>query len=319
MTTVRILALEGALRSSVALTLDVLETANAVSAAAGRGAAFTVEVDTVDGTGAPTAAASPDVVVLPGLGMTTEQQVIRRVERSDAERAAEQLLTAAAAGAALATSCSGTFLFARAGLLDGRRATTTWWLAPVFARMHPEVTLVSDDLVVRDGTVTTAGAAVAQLDLMLHVVSQHASPSLAAACARYLAFDERSSQSPFLHLGVLSAADEDVARARSWGLANLSVPIGVEDLAESVNMSPRTFARRVHAATGLPPVRFLRRLRAERAAELLRTTALPVDRVAAAVGYGDASALRRAMKAELGRGPRGMRSIPGVGGPSATA
>ena len=126
-------------------------------------------------------------------------------------------------------------------------------------------------------------------------------------CARYLAVDRRQSQSPYVMPETIEGADSDVAIARSWALQHLDTRMGVEDLAAAAHLSPRTFTRRVSEATGMPPARFLRRLRVERAVELLHNTDLAVTGIARAVGFSDPTALRRAMSRELGMSPRTVR------------
>ena len=153
----------------------------------------------------------------------------------------------------------------------------------------------------------TAGAALAHLDLMLTLVGRHGGEALARQCARYLAVDRRQSQLPYVMPETTEGADSDVAVARAWALQHLDRPLGVSDLAAAAHLSPRTFTRRVSEATGMPPARFLRRLRVERAVELLQNTDLAVTGVANAVGYSDPTALRRAMSHELGMSPRSVR------------
>ncbi|GAA0246992.1 helix-turn-helix domain-containing protein [Saccharothrix mutabilis subsp. mutabilis] len=291
MTSVRVLALEGAMATSVAITFDVLDTANRVE---GR-PVFRVTGD------------AADVVVLPGLGLTSGAEVRALLGRPDARAAGEVLVDAVARGAEVATSCSGVFLPAALGLLDGRRATTSWWLAPLFRRLHPGVELDAEALVVRDGPLTTAGAAMAHLDLMLTLVARHGGAELADRCARYLLADVRASQSAYMALGFLTAADADVAAAERWARARLADDVSVADVAAAVGMSTRTFARRVERATGLSPVRFLQRLRVETAVDLLTTTRLPVEDIARRVGYADPTTLRRVLRRETGRGPRDHR------------
>lgn len=305
MTSVLVLDLDGAMATTVALTHDVLDTANRLSRRSGPDDGFEIRAWTEQ---APDDLTLPlDLVVVPGLGMRSEQEVEERLAAPDARAAASWLGAAAAAGTEVAASCAGVFLLAETGLLDQRRATTTWWLASVFARRYPAVRLTPADLVVTDGAVTTAGAAMAHLDLMLTLVGRHGGEALARQCARYLAVDRRRSQSPYVAHGSRTAADGDVAKAREWALQHLDSPLGVIDLAAAVHLSPRTFTRRVGEATGMPPARFLRRLRVERAVELLQNTDLAVTEVALAVGYGEPTALRRAMAQELGMTPREVR------------
>ena len=320
MPVVEVLVLRGAMPSSVVLTLDVLATANQVRLSAGRAPAFKVRVT---GSGAratrafignvlpdPEPAGRAGIVIVPGLGLTTEGAVATRLKQRDAAAARRVLNEAVTNGAEVCTSCSGTFLFAAAGLLAGRRATTTWWLAPLFRRLHPDVRLDTDALVVMDGPVTTAGAAMAQIDLMLSIVARHAGVRLADQCARYLLLDQRRSQSRYMALGFLAAADERVARAEAWAHKRLGKEFKVDDLAAAAGMSPRSFARRVERATGLSPVRFLQRLRVERAMELLETSRLPFDEIARQVGYAEPSTLRRLIRRNGGERPRELRPMP---------
>ncbi|MEJ2857768.1 MULTISPECIES: GlxA family transcriptional regulator [unclassified Saccharothrix] len=294
MTSVRVLALEGAMRSSVAITFDVLDTANRL-----RAGTFTLTED------------KADLVVVPGLGLTSGPEVRDFLRRPDAVVAGRVLTDAVARGSEVATSCSGAFLPAALGLLDGRRATTSWWLAPLFRRLHPAVEVDAEALVVRDGPITTAGAAMAHLDLMLTLVARHGGADLADRCARYLLADVRASQSGYMALGFLTAADPDVAAAERWARARLAEDVSVADLAAAVGLSTRTFARRVERATGHSPVRFLQRLRVETALDLLTTTDLPVSDIARRVGYADPTTLRRVLRRDAGRGPRELRGSRG--------
>lgn len=322
---VEVLVLKGAMPSSVAVTFDVLATANRLRRVAGRRPAFAINVSGSGAraarsfVGATVAGGGPiggaEVIILPGLGLATERELARGLARSDAIAARRRLVDAVANRVEVATSCSGTFLIASAGLLEGRRATTTWWLAPLFRRMYPNVRLDTDALVVSDGPITTAGAAMAQLDLMLSIVARHAGRSLADQCARYLLLDHRRSQSRYMALGFLAASDECVARAEGWARERLEERFTVNDLAASAGLSARTFARRVERATGLSPVRFLQRLRVERALELLETSRLPFEEIAYRVGYAESSTLRRLIRSDGGGRMYRLRE-PRPGGPS---
>jgi transcriptional regulator GlxA family with amidase domain len=315
MVTVEVLVLDGAMPSSIAVTFDMLATANRLRKAAGQRPAFAVRLS---GSGARRARSlagaalagsdqigHPKVIIMPGLGTASEGELTKRLALRDAAAARRKLVDAVAGGAEVATSCTGAFLFASAGLLEGRRATTTWWLAPLFRLLHPRVRLDTNALVVTDGPITTAGAALAQMDLMLTIVARHAGPRLADQCARYLLLDERRSQSRYMALGYLAAADERVARAEGWARERLAEGLTVDELAAAVGLSSRTFARRIGRVTGLSPVRFLQRLRVERAVELLETSRLPFEEIARQVGYAEPSTLRRLM----GRNGGGARTL----------
>ena len=311
-----ILILRDAMPSSIAITADLLASANRILAVRGRPAAFSVRAT---GSGAraarPLLASLPspgdipaDLIIVPGLGFHTEASVHAGLVRKDASAAQRHLAEALHLGAEIAASCSAVFLLAATGMLDGRRATTTWWLAPLFRRLYPTVTLETDALVTRDGPITTAGAAMAQLDLMLALISRHASPKLAADCARYLVLDQRTSQAPYASMDLLAASDAQVARATKWARARLDQDFTVDELADAAGLAPRTFARRVERATGVSPVRLIQRLRIDRAVKLLETTRLPIEEIARQVGYADASTLRRLLRRETGGNPHALRS-----------
>lgn len=322
---VDVLTPSGASPSSVAITFEVLLTANRVLLGRRREPAFAVRAigDAAQaaiafaGVPEPEPRGSAALVIVPGLALASEAAVSEGLARPELVAARRTLAEAAAGGAEIAASCSGVFLVAGAGLLEGRRATTSWWLAPAFRRMFPNVRLDTAPLVVRDGPVTTAGAAMAQLDLMLALVARHAGSDVAAHCARYLIVDERRSQLPYMAISLLAASDVHVAQAEGWARSRLHEGVRVEDLAAAVGLAPRTFARRVEGATGLSPVRFLQRLRIERALELMATTRASLEAVSHQVGYAEPSTLRRLLRAEGVTLPR--RPPPGRGDPSLAA
>jgi transcriptional regulator GlxA family with amidase domain len=314
-----VLVLEGASAASVAITLETIEVANRIRAGADRPPCFDVRIS---GSGAewarrlarlPTGSvvdAPANVVVVPGLSWMDERLVIEGLQRPDAELARTALRAAFRSGAEIASSCSAVFLVASTGLLDSRRATTTWWLAPVFRQLFPKVSLETDSMVVSDGRFTTAGAAMAQMDLMLSIVARYAGPDLADRCARYLLIDRRQSQSRYMAVSFLAAADSRISRAERWARARLHRGFSISDMAKAVGLGVRTFARRCERATGLPPVRFVQRLRVEKALELLQTTKLNLDEISQQVGYADASTLRKLLSREGARDARAALARP---------
>jgi transcriptional regulator GlxA family with amidase domain len=315
MTNVEVLLLGGSMPSSVAISFDILATANRLREAAGRPPPFAAFA-TGPGARALRSFSAPvgvkqgeaDVLVVPGAGFASETEVADGLRGSEAAAARRRIGAAAASGCDIAASCSSTFLLASAGLLDGRRATTTWWLAPAFRRMFPAVHLEADAVVVADGGYTTAGAAMAHINLMLALVARCASPSLADLCARYMLLDRRGSQAPYMSLAMLCTGDEKVAKVEAWARERLADGIGVGELGAAAGLEPRTFARRVKRATGLTPVAFLQRLRVERATDLLETTRLPFEEIAHRVGYSEPSTLRRLLRQQKGVAPREVRA-----------
>ena len=312
---ITILALETALASSVTITIDVLAMANHVCRGQGRPPAFDVRLA---GPGAhlfrpflafPEASHDvPELFIVPAQGLSKAEDYRIRLAQADADTARGLIGAAAADGAHIASSCTGTLLLASTGLLDGRRATTAWWLAPVFHELYPAVALDTAELVLSDAGFTTAGAAMAQMDLMVGLIARYAGAEVAEGCTRRMLLDERRSQTPYMAIGLLAASNESIARAAAWARPRLGERIGVNDLAAAVGQSPRTFSRRVTATTGLSPVHFLQQLRVEQAIALIETTTLSFEEVAYRVGYSDPSTLRSLIRRRAGLGPRELRA-----------
>jgi len=316
MPVIDVLVLKGASPASVAITFEVIAVANGIRAKSGRSPCFDVRIS---GSGAgwatklarlpskSTTSKPADIVIVPGLAWMDERLIRGGLQRRDAEIARKALHAAFQSGAEIASSCSAVFLVASTGLLDGRRATTTWWLAPLFRQLFPEVMLDTDAMVLTDAGVTTAGAAMAQLDLMLSIVARHAGPELADGCARLLLLDQRQSQSRYMAVSFLAAKDDRISRAERWARARLHRTFAISELAKAAGLGARTFARRCERATGLSPVRFVQKLRVEKAMELLETTRLGLEEIAAKVGYADPSTLRKLLHRERTPGARASR------------
>lgn len=318
-------AIDGAAESALGVGLDIVDTA-ARLVAAGLAHAPTrrttlrqrvVSVDgrpvragsgrtiAVDGALALRGVGRGDVLVVPGVSAATAPAIAQLLDRDDVARAARLLARASARGATVAASCSATFVVAASGALDGKRATTTWWLAPVFAGRFPAITLVADRMVVDGGGVLTAGASLAHADLMLAIIARVATPSLAKLVARYLLLDERPSQARYMIVDHLRVSDPAVQAAERFASSHLGRQVSIGELARAGAVSPRTLARRVHAALGMTPNQMVQRLRVARAAHLLETTRGSVEEVAGRVGYADAAAFRRVFRRHLGASPRG--------------
>ena len=248
-----------------------------------------------------------DVLVVPGWFAATETSIERLLSRSETQHAAVALERAAAKGVMLAASCSATFPLAATGVLDGQRATTTWWLAAAFARRFPAVSLTVDRMVVEAPGVLTAGSAFAHADLMLAVIARIAGPTLAQWVARYLVLDNRPSQSRYMVMEHLRVSDPALQKVERFIIKNLDRQITLEEMASVAAVSPRTLARRMHAGLGMTPNELVQRLRVSHATHLLETTSVSVDEVAARVGYADPAAFRRVFRRFAGESPRGRR------------
>lgn len=317
---VSVVILEGAFPSAVAVTRDMLATAGALAASVGQpplhwracspdGGAVALRAGMTIATerlGARPSQAG-DIWVVPGLGLNTPDEISSRLSTPDAVSAAGALREHVAAGGLVAAGCSAVFLLHAAGLLESRRATTTWWLAPVLQAMAPTCRVVAGQMVCADGQITTAGAALAQADLMLHLFRRHLGRPLADAVASRLLASERQSQALFVMPEAMASGNELVTRLMAHIEATLAQPPSVAELASAFCMSERTLARHIQRATGESPLTLINRVKLRHARQLLESSRLTVDQIAAAVGYGDATALRRMMKKLTGVTPGQFR------------
>ncbi len=195
---------------------------------------------------------------------------------------------------------------AETGLLDHQRATTTWWLAPLFRKRYPEVLLDESNMIVTSGKLVTAGAALSHIDLALWLV-RGVSPKIASLTAEYLIVDSRPSQSLYALTGHLMHSDPLVQRFENWARGRLRHGFSLDKAAEAVGSSKRTLARRMQAVLGKSPLSYFQSLRVERAVHLLKTSNASVDEIAAPVGYSEGSVLRLLIKRRLGLGIKEIR------------
>ncbi|MEV6354834.1 helix-turn-helix domain-containing protein [Streptomyces hydrogenans] len=221
----------------------------------------------------------------------------------DAVRAAHE------AGARVVSLCTGAFVLAAAGLLDGRRATTHWAHTGVLAARHPAVEVDPDVLYVDEGTVLTSAGKAAALDLCLHLVRLDHGSSVANTVARRLVVPPHRSggQAQFVTAPVPAQDDHPLTALFPWALERLDRPLTVEDLARRAGMSSRHLTRHFRAATGTTPLRWLLTQRVRRAQELLERTDDGVDAIATATGMGTATTLRRHFHRTLGVPPDSYR------------
>jgi transcriptional regulator GlxA family with amidase domain len=219
------------------------------------------------------------------------------------------LLRTTARSARMVSICTGAFVLAAAGLLDGRRATTHWMHAPAFARLFPAVHLDPDVLFVDDGDVLSSAGNAAGIDLMLHLVRRDHGSDVAARVARrnVVAPWRDGGQSQFVERPVPAEDGAGTAATRAWALGRLAEPLTLAELAAHARMSVRTFTRRFREETGLSPTRWLLQQRVALARRLLESTDAPVERVAAEAGFGTAASLRQHLHATIGVPPLAYR------------
>lgn len=208
----------------------------------------------------------------------------------------------------ISSVCSGAYVLAEAGLLDGRRATTHWNRTADFARRYPQVRLEPDRIFVRDGPVWTSAGITAGIDLALAMIAEDLGERVARAVAQQLVVYHRrpGGQSQFSALLELERGgrfDDLIA----WARENLHEPLSVEQLAEKAAMSPRHFARAFAAEKAVTPAKAIERLRVEAARALLDSQPLRVEDVAIEVGFGDPERMRRAFMRAFGQPPQALR------------
>jgi transcriptional regulator GlxA family with amidase domain len=206
----------------------------------------------------------------------------------------------------MTAACVGIFVMAESGLLDHQRATTTWWLAPMFRQRYPSVSLDESNMIVKSGRFVTAGAALSHMDLALWII-RGVSPQLAALTAKYLIVDSRPSQSAYALTDHLVHSDPIVQRFEDWARARLKHGFSLDDAAKAVGSSKRTLARHMQLVLGKSPLSYFQSLRVERAVHLLKIGHASVDQIAARVGYADGTTLRSLLRRRLKLGIKEIR------------
>jgi transcriptional regulator GlxA family with amidase domain len=233
--------------------------------------------------------------------------IVPASDRIDAARPAvlDTLRGAHDRGARIASICTGAYLLAAAGLLAGRRAATHWAHAADFARRHPDVQVDHRALYVDDGDVLTSAGVTAGLDLCLHLVRRDHGAEVAASTARRLVMAPHrlGTQDQFIQTPS-PIDDQHLGSTLDWLRAHLTEPITLADIAEHASLSTRSLNRRFRSQTGTTPIQWLIRQRLHRAQELLETTGLAVEQVAAASGFGTAIAMRQHFNRTLGTSPQ---------------
>jgi transcriptional regulator GlxA family with amidase domain len=317
-----ILVAEGAFASAVAATLDLLSTAQALAprlqlatpswrvcalrrgpVRLSNGLSLRAEV--------LTRSRLPDhsVWIIPGLTSDTPFAVDARLRKPDLLGAIPLLQSHVNSGGSAAASCSAVFLLQAAGLLRGRKATTTWWLAAHLQSLEPDCRVDANRMLIADGPIWTAGAAFAHIDLMLQLLRERCGPELAEAVARALLIDGREAQAPYIVPALLASGNALVAELVATIEAALPDIPSVAALARALCISERTLARRIQVATGKSPSALIQFVRLKRARFLLETSQMSVDRIAETVGYRDATALRRLMRTAFAATPRQFRKL----------
>jgi transcriptional regulator GlxA family with amidase domain len=231
----------------------------------------------------------------------------------DREPPAETLAALRAAysrGARIMSVCTGAFMLAAAGLLDGRRATTHWRYADELAKRYPDITVDPDVLYVDEGQVLTSAGTAAGIDLCLHVVRRDYGATVANAIARRMVVPPHrdGGQAQYVDVPIPCECDDDaMTRTLAWMLENIDQPLTVDDVARQFLFSPRTFARRFRQATGTTPHKWLLSQRILHAQRLLESTDESIEQIAGRAGFGSAANLRQHFVAAVGTSPMTYR------------
>ncbi|GAA5070879.1 GlxA family transcriptional regulator [Nocardia iowensis] len=249
------------------------------------------------------AADEADVVIVPGGASVFDPDI----------RVVETVRRAAARGAVVASICTGAYVLAAAGLLDGLRATTHWLLADDFAGRYPRVEVDPAVLFIDNGNILTSAGMAAGLDLCLHLVRRDYGSAVAADTARFLVvpLQRDGGQAQFI---VRPAPPQDATALQpllTWIEQHLTRPLTLADLAQHSGLSVRTLQRRFETQLGTTPLNWLLNARIRHARQLLETTDLPIDRVAEQSGFGSVASLRHHFAHLVGTAPRNYRKTFG--------
>jgi transcriptional regulator GlxA family with amidase domain len=295
--------------------LQVFASANDLVAEAGGVAPYTLRVVAKGGKGV-TASAGLGIATnaLPRIGAPLDTLMVAGgpgVEAATADPVLMNWVRARARKARrIASVCTGAFVLAASGVLDGRRATTHWSVCAELARRYPAIRVESDPIFLRDGPVWTSAGVTAGIDLALALVEEDLGRTVALAVARYLVvFLKRpGGQAQFSTALSLQAAEDRFGALHDWIAKHLADDISLPVLARQAGMSERSFSRHYAQATGLTPVNAVERLRVEAARRLLSESRLPVKRISQRCGFGSEETMRRSFVRLLATTPQDYRA-----------
>ena len=320
-TRIAVLAYEGCMGMEIFGLCDTLLVANRVAQALeGAGNPPLFEVAVISLAGADVGAAGglrigtrraprkqPDLLIIPGMELSDRASCLQPLTRLAPEVA--YIARAFARGTPVAAVCVGAFILGEAGLLDGRRATTSWLFAADLALRFPRADVDVSALLVEDGGVATTGSFSATFDLAMHLIRKAASPKVQRAVARMALLDERrASQAPYIDSRMLARASGTFgANVAAWLEQRLAEPYDLGALAHAFHVSPRTLLRRFKEETGGAPLAHLQQARMGKAKILLESTGHSVAQVTEKVGYGDVATFGTLFKRIVGQSPAEYR------------
>lgn len=237
-----------------------------------------------------------DAVVTTGFLYRDLDHLIEKVE--GAKKAVDWIQRQYYQGAVIGASCSGTMLLAESKLLNGKPATTSWWLGNLFRTRYPGVKLNTGRLLVEDGRLISSGAITSYLNLVLFLIEKFAGKNLALSCSKMMLIDiNKHFQAPYSVLQAVSDhSDNAVTKAQYWINEHFQKKFNSNELADHIAVSHRTLIRKFKAATGDTPIKYLQKVRVEAAKRLLETTDNNLETIMERVGYSDPSSFHLLFK-----------------------
>lgn len=312
--TIGLVEYPGAMTSAVLGLMDLFHLANRISGrypqaklptfALSRWQADGSRVKPADAGAAPPTKESPflDVVIVPPSIGGTYYEAPHRV-------LVDWLGERHAGGTIMCSACAGCFILAETGLLDGRRATTHWDFSSRFGERFPRVRLDTDQVLINDGDVVTAGGLMSWMDLGLELVEQFTRPTVMIELGKFLVIDTGRREQRYYKKFVprLGHGNAAVVKTQHHIQQHFHAGLTVRALAERCHLGERTLLRQFFTATGFTPTEYIQNVRVQKARELIETTRLPIEIIASRVGYEDAGAFRKIFKRLTGLSPRAFR------------
>ena len=316
---ITLLALDGCLSSSISNMIDAFTIANLWYRAftKERGRLFETSVVTMDGQPvtcngcvqiqpqyAFKDAIETDYLIIPALipipdrtGLENEAALVEFIRRNHEE------------GTTVASICTGAFLLAETGLLNGRAATTNWQFEKKFRYRYPEVNLQIGKVLTEEDNIICSGAVSSLMHLALKIIKREGSTRLASACAKAMLVDPNNeSQTPYtIYTLAERHRDAEVLKAEEYMREKMAESISIDQVADFVCLSPRHFKRRFKKATGESPLNYLQKLRIQRAKDQLENSLESIEEITRRVGYEDSSGFRRLFKRHTSLSPREYR------------
>lgn len=250
----------------------------------------------------------PDLIFLPAILSSEPRRMLEEIAMLH-QKLGDLLRMQHERNGLLAANCSAVFLLAETGLLDGRNATTSWWLTKSFTARYPRVCVQHGSLLVKDNRIFSAAAFSACLNLGIAIVEHFLGHHAALSCARVMLVDvNRATQLPYASLAAQTKhGDALVLRAQTTMMSKLTQPMDIAGVASQLGVTTRTLGRRFVSAIGETPSVFLQNARIERAKRFLEATKINVDEIAQAVGYEDTTSFRRLFQRITGISPSEYR------------